>query len=42
VSADYPTLHLAFHDNQQLAPGLVRKILVKDIGLSVAEALALL
>jgi predicted RNA binding protein YcfA (HicA-like mRNA interferase family) len=37
-----PTLHLAFHDGDSLPPGLVRKILVKDVGLSVAEAQALL
>jgi hypothetical protein len=35
-------IHTAFHDNQQLSPGLVRKILVKDIGLQVEEALAIL
>jgi predicted RNA binding protein YcfA (HicA-like mRNA interferase family) len=40
--AGYPDLHLAFHDNQTLPPGLVRKILVKDVLLSEAEALALL
>lgn len=38
----YPVLHTAFHDNQQLPPGLVRKILVKDVGLQVSEALAIL
>jgi predicted RNA binding protein YcfA (HicA-like mRNA interferase family) len=37
-----PTLHLAFHEGQSLPPGLVRKILVKDVGLSVDEAEALL
>jgi predicted RNA binding protein YcfA (HicA-like mRNA interferase family) len=37
-----PTLHLAFHDSQTIPPGLVRKILVKDVGLSVDEAKALL
>jgi predicted RNA binding protein YcfA (HicA-like mRNA interferase family) len=43
VSANgYPVIHTAFHDNQQLSPGLVRKILVKDIGLQVEEALAIL
>jgi len=40
--AGYPVIHTAFHDNQQLPPGLVRKILVKDIGLKVEEALAIL
>lgn len=37
-----PTLAFAFHDKVTLAPGLVRKILVKDVGLSVEEAVALL
>jgi predicted RNA binding protein YcfA (HicA-like mRNA interferase family) len=37
-----PDLVLAFHDNQTLPPGLVRKILVKDVGLSESEALGLL
>lgn len=41
-AAGYPELHLAFHDGAELAPGLVRKILTRDIGLSEAEALALL
>jgi predicted RNA binding protein YcfA (HicA-like mRNA interferase family) len=36
------TLHLAFHDNQTIAPGLLRKILVKDVGLSIDDAEALL
>jgi predicted RNA binding protein YcfA (HicA-like mRNA interferase family) len=40
--AGYPDLHLAFHDQAELAPGLVRKILVRDVGLSEEEALALL
>jgi len=35
----YPTLLWSFHDGQTLAPGLVRKILVKDVGLTVDEAL---
>lgn len=37
-----PTLHLSFHDRQELPGRLVRKILVSDIGLSETEALALL
>jgi predicted RNA binding protein YcfA (HicA-like mRNA interferase family) len=41
-SAGYPTLHLAFHARHQVAPGLVRKILMKDVGLSAEEALAIL
>lgn len=37
-----PPLLLAFHDNQTIAPGLLRKILVKDVGLSIEEVEALL
>jgi len=37
-----PTLWLAFHDRAELPPGLVRKIMVKDIGLSEEDALELL
>jgi predicted RNA binding protein YcfA (HicA-like mRNA interferase family) len=37
-----PTLHLSFHDNQELPGGLVRKILLGDVGLTEAEALKLL
>jgi predicted RNA binding protein YcfA (HicA-like mRNA interferase family) len=33
-----PDLHLSFHDNQEISGGLVRKILVKDVGLSESEA----
>jgi predicted RNA binding protein YcfA (HicA-like mRNA interferase family) len=40
-SADRPTLHLSFHDDATLPPGLVRKILVKDVGLTEEEALKL-
>lgn len=39
---DRPTLHLSFHDRQELPGGLVRKILVKDVGLTADEALQLL
>jgi len=39
VSDAYPDLHLAFHDGAEVAPGLVRKILVQDVGLSPDEAL---
>jgi hypothetical protein len=39
VSQDYPDLLLAFHDNADIAPGLVRKILTRDVGLSEADAL---
>lgn len=38
----YPTLVWAFHDGQTLPPGLVRKILTRDIGLSGEQARALL
>jgi predicted RNA binding protein YcfA (HicA-like mRNA interferase family) len=38
----YPELLFAFHDGQTLPPGLVRKILVKDVGLTPEAALALL
>lgn len=37
-----PRLIFAFHDGQTIGPGLVRKILVRDVGLSEEEALALL
>lgn len=37
-----PPLVLAFHNDAEVPPGLVRKILVRDIGLSEAEALSLL
>jgi len=40
--AGYPPLTFAFHDGDTIAPGLVRKILVKDVGLSVEEARRLL
>lgn len=35
-------LTFAFHDGVTVAPGLVRKILVKDVGLDQDEALGLL
>jgi predicted RNA binding protein YcfA (HicA-like mRNA interferase family) len=41
-SDNYPQLVFAFHDNQTIPPGLVKKILVRDVGLSEEEALALL
>lgn len=41
-AAGYPPLMLAFHNNQEIPPGLVRKILVKDVGLSVDAALGIL
>ncbi|HMG42282.1 MAG TPA: type II toxin-antitoxin system HicA family toxin [Acidimicrobiales bacterium] len=33
-----PTLTFAFHDRQSLPPGVVRKVLVKDVGLSEEDA----
>jgi predicted RNA binding protein YcfA (HicA-like mRNA interferase family) len=41
-AAGRPMLHLSFHDNQEIPGGLVRKILVRDVGLSDDEARALL
>jgi len=38
----YPPLVWAFHDGQTLPPGLVRKILTKDVALSDIDALGLL
>jgi len=38
VSPSYPVLHLAFHDKAEIAPGLVRKIFTRDVGLSEEEA----
>ncbi|WP_405085042.1 type II toxin-antitoxin system HicA family toxin [Microbispora sp. NBC_01389] len=34
-----PTLTFAFHDGASLAPGVVKDILVKQVGLDVDEAL---
>ena len=42
VSDRYPTLRLAFHDQDEIPPGLVRRILVKDVGLAEQEARDLL
>jgi predicted RNA binding protein YcfA (HicA-like mRNA interferase family) len=41
-SAGYPDLLFAWHDGVTLPPGLVRKVLVKDVGLSIEEALKLI
>ena len=38
----HPTIVFAFHDRETIAPGLVRKILVRDVGLGEREALRLL
>ncbi len=37
-----PPLTLSFHDRATIAPGLVRKILVEDVGLTEADARRLL
>jgi len=42
VSPTYPPLVLSFHDRADIAPGLVRKVLCRDIGLDEDEALDLL
>lgn len=36
-SPDHPDLLWAFHDGQDLPPGLVRKILKRDVGLTDEE-----
>ena len=41
-ASGYPTLNFAFHDGDTMAPGLVRKILVQQVGLSEKEAKDLL
>jgi len=41
-SSGFPPLTFAFHDGDSLPPGLVRKILVRDIGLAEDEARRLL
>lgn len=42
TSPDYPPLTFAFHCGQELSAGLIRKILVKDVGLTVDQALDVL
>jgi predicted RNA binding protein YcfA (HicA-like mRNA interferase family) len=41
-AAGYPDLLFSFHERQTLAPGLVRKIMVKDVGLTPEQAIGLL
>jgi hypothetical protein len=41
-SDGYPKLIFSFHDGQTIPPGLVRKILMVDVGLSEEEARRLL
>jgi predicted RNA binding protein YcfA (HicA-like mRNA interferase family) len=38
----FPDLRWAFHDRQTISPGLVRTILVKQVGMSAEEAVGLL
>jgi predicted RNA binding protein YcfA (HicA-like mRNA interferase family) len=42
TAAGRPDLFLAFHDRATIPPGLVRKILVQDVGLGEDEAIALI
>lgn len=42
ISAHYPRLVFAFHDQDTIPPGQVRKILVQDVGLGEDEARATL
>ena len=37
-----PPITFAFHDRAEVAPGLVRKILCRDVGLDEEDALKLL
>lgn len=41
-SADYPPFTFAFHDRDTISGGLMRRILVNDVGLSEAQARELL
>jgi predicted RNA binding protein YcfA (HicA-like mRNA interferase family) len=41
-ASGYPPLSFSFHDRATLPPGLVRQILVKDVGLGEDEARQLL
>lgn len=41
-SSDHPPLTFAFHDGATIPAGLVRKILVRDVGLDEEEARKLL
>jgi predicted RNA binding protein YcfA (HicA-like mRNA interferase family) len=38
----YPAINFAFHDKDEVPPGLVRQILVQRVGLSEQEALELI
>jgi len=37
-AADRPTIGFAFHDRATIPPGLVRRILVNQVGLTVEQA----
>jgi predicted RNA binding protein YcfA (HicA-like mRNA interferase family) len=39
VSPIFGEVILAFHDRDDIAPGVVRKVLVKDVGLTEEDAL---
>jgi predicted RNA binding protein YcfA (HicA-like mRNA interferase family) len=41
-SSGYPPLGFAWHDGVTIPPGLVRKVLTRDVGLSIEEAKELL
>jgi predicted RNA binding protein YcfA (HicA-like mRNA interferase family) len=41
-TSGYPPLGFSWHDGDTIPRGLVRKVLVKDVGLSVEEALTLI
>lgn len=42
VAEGRPDLRMAFHDQEEIPGGLVREILVKQVGLTVDEAKSLL
>lgn len=39
IAEGRPPLTFAFHDSESLSPGVVRDILVKQVGLSIGDAL---
>jgi predicted RNA binding protein YcfA (HicA-like mRNA interferase family) len=42
LSPDYPPLLFTFHDRATVRPQVVRKILLRDVGLAIDEARKLL
>lgn len=42
LSPDYPPLVFAFHDRETVRPPIVRKILLRDVGLAEGQARKLL